>query len=213
MTADVKRFTSRYAFPATASLGDEMYLGAGADLEPDTLLYAYSHGFFPWYEKAPILWCSPPQRMILRSGEIHIGRSLKKVLKKSPYTIRKDTAFREVIHLCGATRDETWITPEMEAAYTELHRLGWAHSWESYRDERIVGGIYGVTINRAAFLESTFHLEPNAGKEAFVAMYNDLVQSGTELFDFQVHSEIAESFGAYEVSRSDFEKRLELALT
>lgn len=212
MTADVKRFTSRYAFPATSNLGDEMYLGAGADLEPDTLLYAYSHGFFPWYEKAPILWCSPPQRMILCTGEIHIGRSLKKALKKSAYTVRKNTAFNEVIHLCGATRDETWITPEMEAAYAELHRLGWAHSWESFKGDRLVGGIYGVIINRAAFLESTFHLEPNAGKQAFVTMYGDLVKSGVELFDFQVQSEIAESFGAYEVSRADFENKLQLAL-
>lgn len=212
MTADVKRFTSRYAFPATSNLGDEMYLGAGADLEPDTLLYAYSHGFFPWYERAPILWCSPPRRMILRAGEIHIGRSLKKALKRSAYTIRKNTVFSDVIHLCGATREETWITPEMEAAYSELHRLGWAHSWESFRDDRLVGGIYGVIINRAAFLESTFHLEPNAGKEAFVAMYEDLLQAGVELFDFQVQSEIAESFGAYEVSRTEFEYKLQLAL-
>lgn len=250
MTADVKRFTSRYAFPATSNLGDEMYLGAGADLEPDTLLYAYSHGFFPWYEKAPILWCSPPQRMILGAGEIHIGRSLKKALKKSAYKVSKNTAFKQVIHLCGATREETWITPEMETAYTELHRLGWAHSWECWATggrevdslhdvagagdcayghtaadggqdvrisgdrsaDRLVGGIYGVVINRAAFLESTFHLEPNAGKQAFVAMYGDLFESGVELFDFQVQSEIAESFGAYEVSRAEFERKLQLAL-
>jgi leucyl/phenylalanyl-tRNA--protein transferase len=150
--------------------------------------------------------------MILCAGEIHIGRSLKKTLKKSNYEIRKNTAFREVIHLCGATRDETWITPEMETAYTELYRLGWAHSWESFLAGRLVGGIYGVVINRAAFLESTFHLEPNAGKQAFVAMYEDLVQSGVALFDFQVQSEIAESFGAYEVPRADFESKLQLAL-
>lgn len=100
----------------------------------------------------------------------------------------------------------------METAYTELHRLGWAHSWEVYNEDALVGGIYGVVLNRAAFLESTFHLVPNAGKEAFVCMYNDLVTSGVTLFDFQVQSEIAESFGAYEIDRSVFENKLQLAL-
>lgn len=190
-----------------------MHLGAGADLEVDTLLYAYSHGFFPWYEKAPILWCSPPERMILRAGEIHIARSLKKILKKSPHRISRDEAFDEVIRLCARTRAETWITPEMEEAYAELHRLGWAHSWETWNeDDQLIGGIYGVVINSAAFLESTFHLVPNAGKEAFIQMYEDLTNDGVKLFDFQVHSEIAESFGAYEMPRAEFERRLKEAL-
>jgi leucyl/phenylalanyl-tRNA---protein transferase len=210
--ADVKRFTSRYNFPPTDSLGEEMYLGAGADLEVDTLLYAYSHGFFPWYEKAPILWCSPPQRMILRAGEIRINRSMRRHLKKTPHTIKKDAAFDEVIRNCAHLREETWITPEMISAYTRLFELGWAHSWETYLDDRLVGGIYGVVMGRAAFLESTFHLEANAGKEAFLAMYEDLTRSDAELFDFQVHSEIAESFGAYEVSRTLFEEYLRRAL-
>lgn len=190
-----------------------MYLGAGADLEVDTLLYAYSHGFFPWYEKAPILWCSPPERMILRRNEIHISRSMRRHLKKSVHTTRKNTAFSQVIHLCADLRPETWITPEMIAAYTRLHEAGWAHSWETFADDRLIGGIYGVVMGRAAFLESTFHLEPNAGKEAFVAMYNDLIHESVELFDFQVHSEIAESFGAYEIPREDFEEFLHRALT
>jgi leucyl/phenylalanyl-tRNA---protein transferase len=189
-----------------------MYLGAGADLEIDTLLYAYSHGFFPWYEKAPILWCSPPHRMILRGGELHINRSMRRHLKKSRHTLRKNTAFTEVIRLCGELRDETWITPEMIAAYTRLYEHGWAHSWETFVGDRLIGGIYGVVMGGAAFLESTFHLEPNAGKEAFVAMYDDLSERGIHLFDFQVHSEIAESFGAYEVSRAVFEKYLSRAL-
>lgn len=212
MTTDVKRFTSRYAFPSTEVLGENMYLGAGADLEPDTLLYAYSHGFFPWYEEEPILWCSPPQRMIFRAGELHISRSLRKALKRSQHALKKDTAFREVIRLCAETRDETWITPHMEKAYNRLFDLGWAHSWETWDGSELVGGLYGVVMNRAAFLESTFHLEDNAGKEAFVFMYNDLVSNGVQLFDFQVHSEIAESFGAYEVERQVFETELARAL-
>jgi leucyl/phenylalanyl-tRNA--protein transferase len=100
----------------------------------------------------------------------------------------------------------------MEQAYIRLHELGWAHSWETWDGGKLVGGLYGVVLNRVAFLESTFHLENNAGKEAFVFMYNDLVGEGVRLFDFQVHSEIAESFGAYEIERSAFENELSRAL-
>ncbi len=189
-----------------------MYLGAGADLEADTLLYAYSHGFFPWYEKPPILWCSPPQRTILCAGELHVSRSMKKVLRRSNLAIRKDHAFAEVIALCADVRNETWITDEMRAAYERLFELGWAHSWEAYSGNRLVGGIYGVVLGRAAFLESTFHLEDNAGKIALVAMYEQLMTEGVVLFDFQVPSEIADSFGAYEIERSEFEFLLQEAL-
>lgn len=205
-------FTSRYAFPPTDHLGDSMYLGAGADLEADTLLYAYSHGFFPWYEKEPILWCSPPMRTILRAGELHTSRSLKKVLKRTGFEIRRDTAFAEVIRLCASIRAETWITDEMQSAYNKLFELGWAHSWEAYAGSRLVGGIYGVVLGRAAFLESTFHLQDNAGKAALVAMYEGLTSEGVQLFDFQVPSEIADSFGAYEVPRAAFEAMLREAL-
>jgi leucyl/phenylalanyl-tRNA---protein transferase len=189
-----------------------MYLGAGADLEPDTLLYAYSHGFFPWYEEEPILWCSPPRRMILQADQIHISRSMKRVINKSNHAIQVNTAFPDVIRLCAELRDETWITPDMLKAYQRLHELGWAHSWETYADGQLIGGIYGVVLGRAAFLESTFHLAPNAGKEAFVAMYRLLSASGIRLFDFQVHSEIAQSFGAYEIDREEFEALLNEAL-
>jgi leucyl/phenylalanyl-tRNA---protein transferase len=207
-----RNFVSRYAFPPTDTLGDSMYLGAGADLEPDTLLYAYSHGFFPWYEKPPILWCSPPQRTILRAGELRLNRSMKKALRRSNLQIRKNRAFAEVISLCAAVRSETWITDEMRAAYERLFQLGWAHSWEACAGNQLVGGIYCVVLGRAAFLESTFHLEDNAGKIALVAMYEQLVADGVSLFDFQVQSEIAVSFGAYEVERAEFEKYLNQAL-
>lgn len=205
-------FTTRYAFPPTSGLGESMYLGAGADLEPDTLLYAYSHGFFPWYEKPPILWCSPPQRTVIRAGELHMSRSMKKALKRSKLQIRTNTAFAEVIALCARLRPETWITEEMEAAYVRLFELGWAHSWEAYAGSRLVGGIYGVVLGRAVFLESTFHLQDNAGKIALVAMYEQLVREGAQLFDFQVASEIADSFGAYEIERAAFEMMLREAL-
>ncbi|MBV6494667.1 MAG: Leucyl/phenylalanyl-tRNA--protein transferase [Turneriella sp.] len=212
MSLDVKRFTTRYNFPPTSILGNNTVLGIGADLEIDTLLYAYTHGFFPWYEEEPIEWCSPPRRMILKKGEIHISRSLKRHMRKSTRSIRKNTAFADVIRLCGTLRKDTWITPEMEEAYLRLYHTGWAHSWECFDGENLVGGLYGVVIKRAAFLESTFHLQPNAGKEAFLAMYDDLFSEGIELFDFQVPSAIAEAFGGYEVSREIYEIYLTEAL-
>jgi len=150
--------------------------------------------------------------MILRAGELHTSRSLRRTLKKTARVLKKNTAFPEVIRLCASLRPETWLTPEMIDAYTRLFELGWAESWETYEANKLIGGLYGVVINRAAFLESTFHLAPNAGKEAFVHMYNDLIARGVELFDFQVFSEIADSFGAYEVSRPDYEDLLQKAI-
>ncbi len=141
-----------------------------------------------------------------------MSRSMKKALKRSKLQIRTNTAFAEVIALCARLRPETWITEEMEAAYVRLFELGWAHSWEAYAGSRLVGGIYGVVLGRAVFLESTFHLQDNAGKIALVAMYEQLVREGAQLFDFQVASEIADSFGAYEIERAAFEMMLREAL-
>jgi leucyl/phenylalanyl-tRNA--protein transferase len=212
MTADTSLLACRYVFPPTDALGENMYLGAGADLEPDTLLYAYSHGIFPWYEKEPILWCSPPQRTILLAGELHLGRTLRRILRRNPYTITRNTAFGEVIRHCAESRAETWITPEMIAAYKKLHELGFAESWEAWSDHELVGGIYAVVLNRSAFLESTFHYADNAGKIALVHLYQNLCAEGVWLFDFQVPSEIAESFGARTVSRAEFERLLREAI-
>lgn len=212
MTADISQLTCRYAFPSTEGLGEDMYLGAGADLEPDTLLYAYSHGFFPWYEKEPILWCSPPERTILQAGELHLGRTLRRILRKNPYSLTRNAAFSEVIRHCAESRSETWITPEMERAYNSLHALGFAESWEAWSDNELVGGIYAVVLNRAAFLESTFHYADNAGKVALVTLYETLCSEGITLFDFQVPSEIAETFGARTVGRSVFENLLREAI-
>lgn len=212
MTADVSQLTCRYAFPPTDRLGDDMYLGAGADLEPDTLLYAYSHGFFPWYEKEPILWCSPPERTILLAGELHLGRTMRRILRKNPYTVTRNAAFGAVIHQCAESREETWITPEMEVAYNKLHALGFAESWETWSDHELVGGTYAVILNRAAFLESTFHYADNAGKIALVTLYETLCAEGVCLFDFQIPSKIAESFGARTVDRARFEALLREAI-
>lgn len=212
MTANVATLTCRYAFPATETLGDTMYLGAGADLEPDTLLYAYSHGIFPWYEKAPILWCSPPERTILQAGKVHIPRSLRRFLRKNPYSITRNRAFAEVIYHCAKSRPATWITNEMIEAYCRLHALGFAESWEAWDKTRLVGGVYAVVINRAAALESTFHYADNAGKAAMVALFESLSAEGVTLFDFQVASELANAFGAETVSRAAFEKLLHRAM-
>ncbi|GAB4423489.1 MAG: leucyl/phenylalanyl-tRNA--protein transferase [Turneriella sp.] len=212
MTADISQLTCRYAFPSTEGLGKEMYLGAGADLEPDTLLYAYSHGFFPWYEKEPILWCSPPERMILLSGELHLGRTLRRILRKNPYRVTRNAAFSDVMRHCAESRNKTWITPEMERAYNRLHALGFAESWEAWSDNELVGGIYAVVLNRAAFLESTFHYADNAGKICLVQLYETLCREGILLFDFQASSRLADAFGARAVEREQYERLLREAI-
>lgn len=212
MTVDVATLGCRYAFPPTQTLGRGMYLGAGADLEPDTLLYAYSHGFFPWYEEEPILWCSPPERVALPVEKIHIPRRLRRFLRKNPYTITRNRAFADVIWHCAESRPSTWITKEMIEAYCRLHTLGFAESWETWHGEELVGGVYAVVINRFAALESTFHYADNAGKVAIVALLESLRAEGVILFDFQVASALAETFGAETMSRSEYEKLLHRAM-
>lgn len=206
-------FSTRYNFPSTKILGQEMHLAYGGDLESDTLLYAYSHGFFPWYDEEPIQWCSPPLRTILGKGELHIGGSTRRALNKKLFVLTKNRAFEKVIGQCATLHGATWITPEMKEAYVKLHDAGWAHSWEAWADGTLVGGLYGVKIGRAVFLESTFHRQENAGKAAFVFMFKEMEGAGVELFDFQVESALAMSFGAYEVMRAEYEAKLLRALS
>lgn len=213
MTADISQLTCRFAFPPTRALGRHMYLGAGADLEPDTLLYAYSHGFFPWYEREPILWCSPPERTVLLAGQLHLGRTLRRIVRKNPYKVTRNAAFERVIRHCADSRDKTWITPEMESAYNRLHALGFAESWETWSDDELVGGVYAVVLNHAAFLESTFRYADHAGKLALVGLYETLTGEGVRLFDFQVSSRIATALGAYTVGRAAYELLLREAIT
>jgi leucyl/phenylalanyl-tRNA--protein transferase len=183
-------------------------LAFGANLSVERLLHAYRAGIFPWYsEGQPIMWWSPDPRAVLRPAELKISRSLRKTLKKQPYTVTLDTAFAEVMDACAAPRrDETgtWITEEMKAAYHTLHLKGHAHSVEAWQDEELVGGLYGVAIGRVFFGESMFARRTDASKVAFVYLIRQLQRWGYALIDCQVHSDHLASLGAVNIPRPAF---------
>jgi leucyl/phenylalanyl-tRNA--protein transferase len=200
---------SRLDFPPPEEAEPDGLLAVGGDLRPERLLAAYAQGIFPWYsEGLPILWHSPDPRFVLLPGELHVGRSLRKVIKRGEYTFRLDTAFEKVMAACGKVKRPgqrgTWITQDMKRAYSELHRLGFAHSAEAWRGEELVGGLYGVSLGSAFFGESMFALAPDASKVAFVLLSEQLVSWGFTLIDCQVETEHLARFGAVPWPREQF---------
>ncbi|MSQ60571.1 MAG: leucyl/phenylalanyl-tRNA--protein transferase [Betaproteobacteria bacterium] len=183
-------------------------LAAGGDLSPERLRAAYGQGIFPWFsDDQPILWWSPDPRMVLYPGELRIPRSLSKTLKKPLFDIRVDTAFRQVMRDCAEPRAGqagTWITEEMTHAYCELHAQGLAHSVESWRDDQLVGGLYGIALGRAFFGESMFARESDASKTAFVHLVHHLRGQDYGIIDCQMRTPLLASFGAREIPRSQF---------
>ena len=179
-------------------------LALGGDLRPERLLYAYSHGIFPWYSDGqPILWWSPDPRMVLYPSRLHVSRSLRKRLRRGDYTLTRNCCFREVVRACAAprsTQSGTWIVPEMLQAYVRLHELGHAHSMECWLDGRLVGGLYGVAIGRVFFGESMFSAAPDASKVALAA----LCREDFALIDCQLASDHLARLGAVEIPRREF---------
>lgn len=188
-------------------------LAAGGDLSPQRLLAAYQRGIFPWYSPGePILWWSPDPRMVLFPGQIRITRSLAKTLKNADYTVRLDTAFGQVIAACAATpragQNGTWITAEMQAAYGRLHALGHAHSVETWRAGKLVGGLYGIAIGRAFFGESMFAHATDASKIALAHLCRFLVARGFGIIDCQMETTHLASLGARPLPRDDYLARV-----
>lgn len=187
-------------------------LAAGADLSPPRLIQAYENGIFPWYsEGQPVLWWSPDPRMVLVPSELRIPRSLKKRLAKRDYEVRADTAFGEVIRACAAPRagqDGTWITGEIVAAYTRLHQAGHAHSVETWIGGRLAGGLYGVALGRMYYGESMFTVEPDASKIALAHLVRQLGRWGCGLIDCQMKTAHLARFGAREIPRREFMRKL-----
>lgn len=188
-------------------------LAVGGDLHPDRLLAAYRQGIFPWYEEGqPLLWWSPDPRTVLHPSSVHLSRSMRKFLRKSRFVVTFDRTFPAVIQACAAPReyaDDTWITPAMQQAYTELHRLGHAHSVEVWEDDQLVGGLYGIALGKAFFGESMFSLRSNASKTAFIALASRLQKLGCELIDCQMPTDHLDSLGAQQISRADFINRVQ----
>ncbi|HET7651195.1 MAG TPA: leucyl/phenylalanyl-tRNA--protein transferase [Gammaproteobacteria bacterium] len=185
-------------------------LAAGGDLSPARLLYAYRHGIFPWYSAGqPILWWCPDPRAVLFPDALHISHSLRKTLRKADYRVTLDCAFPDVIRGCAATlrgnsAPGTWITPEMQLAYTELHRLGHAHSVEVWADGKLVGGVYGVSMGRVFFGESMFSRQANASKIALAWLTRQLSAWHYKVMDCQVASPHLERLGSTLISRTEF---------
>jgi len=187
-------------------------LCAGGDLSPERLVDAYAHGIFPWFSEGdPILWWSPDPRMVLFPGELKVSRSLRKNVERGIYETRVDTAFRDVIEACAAPRDGqggTWIVPEMIEAYTRLHERGYAHSVESWDDDKLVGGLYGVALGNVFFGESMFSRAPDASKVALVKLVDRLREQRYQVIDCQQATSHLASLGAREIPRRAFARLL-----
>jgi leucyl/phenylalanyl-tRNA--protein transferase len=196
-------------------------LAVGGDLQPQRLINAYSQGIFPWFsENDPLMWWSPNPRAIIKLTDLRINRTLRKALKKSPYKITLNTAFEHVIALCANApfRDDgTWILPEMQNAYVNLHQLGFAHSIEVWKtnsldDLELVGGLYGVAINGFFSGESMFYTSPNASKFALVALAKLLNSINIDFIDCQLLNPFLKDMGATEISRENFVALKEAAI-
>ena len=188
-------------------------LCAGGDLSPQRLLAAYRHGVFPWYSPGePILWWSPDPRMVLVPGEFRLTRSLRRTLRNGRHEIRLDSAFPEVMRACAHARRKgqagTWISESMQIAYGRLHELGYAHSVETWLDDTLVGGLYGMAIGRMFYGESMFSFATDASKIALAHLVSFLEAQGYGLIDCQMNTAHLASLGAREVARSEFIARL-----
>jgi len=199
-------------FPDTATADEDGLLAVGGDLSVPRLLSAYGRGIFPWYSDGyPILWWTPDPRFVLFPEKLHVSSSMKRVLKKKEFTITFDTVFEKVIDECRrAERREkgTWITDAIVDGYTALHREGYCHSIEAWKDGELSGGLYGVSLGSVFFGESMFAKTRNASKAAFIELAAKLKEWNFSLIDCQVHTAHLESLGAEMIGRTEFEARL-----
>ena len=204
-------------FPNPRYAATEGLLAYGGDLSPNRLLTAYRRGIFPWYSKGdPILWWSPDPRLVLYPEQFKVSKSFRRVLRNGGFSVTFDHAFKEVIQYCGSVPRKgqrgTWLLDEMQEAYIELHKMGFAHSVEVYLEGALVGGLYGVAMGKAFFGESMFSLKSNTSKIAFKALSDVLGLRGYDFIDCQVTNEHLIRLGAITVSRDSFLNELEESL-
>lgn len=204
-------------FPDPNLADDEGLVAMGGEITPEFLLSAYQQGLYPWFCKdEPILWWSPNPRMILYPDKFKLRKSLRQIIRKNTFEIRVDTAFREVITKCSNVKrsheDETWITPEIIDGYAQLHELGYAHSFESYFEGQLVGGLYGLSMGNCFFGESMFFTKTDASKVAFYHLVQFAHKHNFAFIDAQQNTGHLKSLGAEEIVRKDFLKMLEKAL-
>jgi len=203
------RLSKRLDFPPAWLARSDGLLCIGGDLTPKRLLLAYKNGIFPWFSKdEPFLWWSPDPRLVLFPKEVNISKSLNKKIKRNLFKVTIDNAFEQTIVSCAGPRkndhEGTWLVDEMIDSYINLHTLGYAHSIETWRDDKLVGGLYGVCLGGSFFGESMFSFESDASKIALVALANHLKKQHFDLIDCQVTTGHLLSMGACEISRNSF---------
>lgn len=205
-------------FPPVEQADEHGLLALGGDLELESLLLAYTRGIFPWpiSDEYPLAWFSPDPRGILAFDKLHISKSLRKFLKKNPYEIRFNTNFDAVIMNCAkvprSDNQGTWITEDIINSYINLHKQGFAYSVETYLDNVLVGGVYGVCINRFYSGESMFHTADNASKVALIALLYQLKQKDIGWLDTQMVTPVVESLGGVEIDREIYLKMLAISI-
>lgn len=196
-------------FPPVETADENGLLAIGGDLSPERLILAYKSGIFPWFnEGEPVIWYSPPERMVLFPKDLKVSKSMEKVLKNANFRISFNEHFAEVIHHCKTIdrpgQKGTWITREMQKAYIALHELGYAKSVEIWQEDRLVGGLYGIDLGNIFTGESMFSLVSNASKVAFIYLNQILKEQNYLLLDCQVYNEHLASLGAVEIPRDVF---------
>ena len=193
--------------PVNDALNDGL-LAIGGDLSVERLLLAYKSGIFPWFDGEIPMWWSPQPRFVLFPSELKISKSMKALLKKDAFEFTINKAFPQVIRACKEKERQgqngTWITDEVEAAYTAFHAKGYAHSAEVWLQNELVGGLYGIRLGNIFFGESMFSQVSNASKYAFVKYVHTLIKDGVKLIDCQVYTEHLESLGARMIERKEF---------
>jgi leucyl/phenylalanyl-tRNA--protein transferase len=209
----VYRLNREPVFPPADAADPEGLLAIGGDLTVPRLLAAYRSGIFPWYsDDQPILWWSPDPRMVLPFDEFHCSRRLERVIRQGKFTFTLDRDFTSVILACATAprpgQDGTWITHEMIDAYVALHEAGYAHSAEAWLDGKLAGGVYGVSLGSCFFGESMFARESDASKAAFTVLVRQLRAWHFTLLDCQMYTEHLARFGAHEIPRGSFLRRL-----
>jgi len=209
--------TNDLAFPPVEEAEDWGGIALGGDLSPQRLLLAYRSGIFPWYDVGqPIIWHAPNPRFVLFPTDLKVSKSMRPIFNQHKFSFSLDTDFRAVITQCQQQRRKgqhgTWITDEMLEAFCYMHELGYAHSVEVWQEQKLVGGLYGVSLGSIFFGESMFTKVSNASKAGFITLVRELKKRKFTLIDSQVHTHHLESMGAREIPRKSYMQLLQRAL-
>lgn len=211
------QLNARLAFPPPNLATDDGILAIGGDLSVKRLQLAYQSGIFPWYSAdEPIIWWSPDPRFVLFPEKLKVAKSLQRVIKSGKFSVTFDRDFKSVINNCRTVKrpmqDGTWITGDMIEAYCALHKAGFAHSVEVWQDDKLAGGLYGVSLGKCFFGESMFTRVSDASKVGFVTMMEHLRKLDFKLVDCQVYTDHLLRFGAEEIPRKEFLRLLKDAI-